>query len=168
MALSVKEEINILDSKKIQLYRDKFNTLKLRIEGEAKEYSEVRPLAAFPLSDTEHYISLTTEDGKEIGIIQNPGELDPESQKVLAEELAKVYFLPRILKINKIKEEYGVTRWEVETDRGPRAFDVRSRHDVRLLGGRRVIIKDVDGNRFEIPDYGKLDPKSMSLLDSEI
>lgn len=166
MTLDAKE-INILKPGEVRLYRDKFKTLKLKIK-EDREYSGVKPLAAFPLSDFHRYISLTSEDGEELGIIQDATELDHMSQTVLKEELAKVYFVPRITKIHKVEEEYGLTRWDVETDRGPRTFDVRSRNDVRILGERRIIVKDVDGNRFEIPDYAQLDPKSMKFLDGEI
>jgi hypothetical protein len=31
-----------------------------------------------------------------------------------------------------------------------------------------VIIRDADGNRYEIKDYRKLDPRSISLIDTEI
>ncbi|RLI06322.1 hypothetical protein DRO22_01340, partial [Candidatus Bathyarchaeota archaeon] len=33
------------------------------------------------------------------------------------------------------------------------------------LGERRLLFVDVDGNRFEIPDYSSLDKKSASLLE---
>jgi hypothetical protein len=57
---------------------------------------------------------------------------------------------------------------EVETDKGQREFETRYKEDIRKLPGGRVIIKDADGNRYEIKDYMKLDKRSVSLIDSEI
>ncbi len=51
---------------------------------------------------------------------------------------------------------------------GPRTFDVATRQDVRPLGQGRYLIRDVDGNRYEIRDTEALDPASRSLLDFEI
>ena len=59
-------------------------------------------------------------------------------------------------------------RWEVETDRGYRVFDIRDREDLRLIGGTRVLLQDADGNRFEIEDIGELDDRSRRLLEAEI
>lgn len=73
-----------------------------------------------------------------------------------------------ITKIVAIDEEYGVTRWKVETDRGPRTFDVATRHDVRPVGPNRYLIRDVDGNRYEIPNTAQLDAASRALLDFEV
>ena len=47
-------------------------------------------------------------------------------------------------------------------------FLTKYKEDIRRLTGGRVIIKDADGNRYEIKDYRKLDQKSASLIDSEI
>lgn len=55
------------------------------------------------------------------------------------------------------------------TDRGDRIFDVQSRNtDIHLLDGGRILIRDADNNRYEIPDYRKLSKKSYNLLEGEI
>ena len=58
--------------------------------------------------------------------------------------------------------------WETETDKGTRRFEVTSRRDVKKIGKRRIIVKDADGNLYEIPDYAILDQKSIILLESVI
>jgi len=75
--------------------------------------------------------------------------------KVLKDELERVYFIPKIKKIHRIKEEFGVLIWETETDKGPRRFEVTSRRDVKKMGKRRIIVRD-------------LDQKSIILLESVI
>jgi len=53
--------------------------------------------------------------------------------------------------------------------RDPRAFEIySSRRDVRDLGGGRVLVQDADGNRYEIPDYRRLDPASRALVEEMI
>jgi hypothetical protein len=54
----------------------------------------------------------------------------------------------------------------VETHRGPIAFRIRSRHsDIKKMrDSNRIIIRDTNDNRYEIPDYTALDGKSVRLL----
>ena len=168
---SIEDELNILDPKKVRIYKDEFNRLKLKIEG-GGEYSEVRATMGFPLTNSDHFISLIeVKDGKndkEIGIIEDVRKLDSKSRKVLKEELKRAYFMPKITKINRMKETHGIMKFDVETDRGPREFETRYKEDIRKLLGGRVIIKDADGNRYEIKDYMKLDKRSVNLIDSEM
>ena len=86
----------------------------------------------------------------------------------MAEELEKCYFMPKITKIHGLEGRFGVTQWEAETDSGTVFFDLRSRHDITALSGGRVLIKDIDGNRYEIVNYHQLDPKSVALLETQI
>ena len=64
-----------------------------------------------------------------------------------------------------MREEFGATYWTVETDRGRREFVVRHMRDnAHYLSATRLLITDVDGNRFEVPDMSKLDSESYDLL----
>lgn len=167
----VESELNILDPKKVRLYKDEFNRLKLKIEGD-REYPEVRVVMGFPLTDPEHFVSLfEVKDGKkdkEIGIIEDVGKLDHESKKVLRAELKKEYFMPKITKINSMSEFHGIMKFDVETDKGRRVFETRYKEDIRRLSGGHIVIRDADGNRYEIPDHRKLDQRSRNLIDTEI
>ena len=168
---SIEDELNILDPKKVRIYKDEFNRLKLEIEGDG-EYPEVRATMGFPLTNSDHFVSfIEVKDGKkdkEIGIIEDVRKLDSKSRKVLRSELKRAYFMPRITKINRLKETHGTMKFDVETDKGQREFETRYKEDIRKLPGGRVIIKDADGNRYEIKDYMKLDKRSVNLIDSEI
>lgn len=129
------------------------------------KYRISRVADAFPLSSSSPVVAFFNEDGEEIGVMKNPDQLDAHSQKILREELDKSYFMPQIQTILDLTEEMGVESWDVITNRGERTFEVRDpRRNVRKIGGRRVIIKDVDGNRYEVKDWTLLNRESLRLL----
>ena len=165
--VDIEKEMETIDPGKIKLYLDGFQDLGVSFD-DGREYSKVRAVKAFPLSAAMHFIALRDEEEKEIGIIEDPGQLDGESREALKVELEKSYFMPDIIRINDIDEDFGVPKWDVETDKGHRTFELRSRRDARMMGRGRVLIKDIDGNRYQIPDYRKLDPRSRDLLEEEV
>ena len=126
----IRDELKILDPKKVQISKDEFNRLKLNIEDD-KEYPEIKVSMGFPLTDPDRFISLTeareNEEDREIGIIEDLGKLDSKSRKILKEELKRAYFMPRITKINRMKESHGIMKFDVETDKGARVFETRYR-----------------------------------------
>ena len=168
---SIEDELNILDPKKVRIGKDEFNRLNLKIEG-GKEYPEVEVVMDFPLTSSDHFISIIeVKNGKrdeEIGIIEDTRKLDSKSRKVLKAELKRTYFMPQITKINSLKDLHGIMKFDVETEKGHREFETRHREDIHKLLSGRVIIRDADGNRYEIKDYTKLDRRSATLIDSEI
>lgn len=170
----IEDELNILDPKKMRIFKDEFNTLKLEIQEDEdkKKCSAVEAVMGFPLTHSNQFISLIeVKDGKkdkEIGMIEDLKKLDSKSKKVLKAELKRAYFMPQITKINRLKETHGVMKFDVNTDKGDREFETRYKEDIRKLSDGRIIIKDSDGNRYEIKNYKKLDQRSTALIDSEI
>jgi len=133
-------------------------------DGEVHE--DVQFARAFPFSDPDHYISIQTREGKEIGMFRTLEGMAPESRRVLQEELERRYFIPIIQKVYSLTEEYGQLRWDVETDRGRRVFYVRNwRDNVHELSPVRYLIVAVDGSRYEIRDLNALDGRSRAWLD---
>lgn len=159
--------VNILDPKKIRICRDESRKLRLIFENDEKVTLK-RIVRAFPLTMPWRYIILIDENNREIGLLRDTRALDEPSMKVLKDELERVYFIPKIKKIRQLKEEFGVLIWETETDKGPRRFEVTSRRNVKKMGKRRIIVRDADGNLYDIPDYADLDQKSIILLESVI
>ena len=74
---------------------------------------------AFPFDMPFEYISVLDKDSKEYGIIRRISDFDEESAAIIRAELARKYFAPHITKINSLKERFGYSYWEVESDRGP-------------------------------------------------
>lgn len=57
-----------------------------------------------------------------------------------------------------------MNRWFVKTDRGDIVFHIHDvRRDIKLID-KRVLIRDYLDNRYEIPDYTKLDKKSLKIF----
>jgi hypothetical protein len=122
-------------------------------------------LSVFPISNREGFVSLRDLNGDEIGVIERPTELDAASRHIVLEELGRSYFLPLIQDIFTLTDDLNVITWNVLTDKGPRTFEVRDpRRNVRSVGGGRYIVKDVDGNRYDIPRLSVLPPRSQALI----
>lgn len=135
------------------------------------EPDEVYPIVhlyrMLPFSMEDEYISVTDKNGKEIGFIKSLKDFPPDVVSILSVELNRRYFIPIIRKINSIKDEFGFTYWEVETDAGERRFTTRSGHNqVIQLNENRVLIIDLDGNRFEIEDYKSLGSKYSRIIET--
>ena len=145
------------------LWRDTFGVLKLRTDH--GEEIPVRPMRAFPFSDAVHFVALLDGEGSEVELIPDLGELPAEPRTLLLQELEKSYFLPELIRVHDITDDFGIQRWEVETDRGPRVFEVRSREDLRWLHPGHLIVRDVDGNRYEIKRFDDLDTRSRLKIE---
>lgn len=121
--------------------------------------------SAFPLTQPARYVQLWDDEGDRLSILPDLEGLDDSSRSLLQEELEKHYFMPRIEEVLDVEEVLQVINWHVVTDRGERHFEVRSpRQNVRRLGSSRLIIRDVDGNRYELPDWQELDDDQQELL----
>ena len=128
--------------------------------------SGLEPRRLFPITDTGHYISLLDDKEKEIALIRNVADLDEDSRQVLEDCFREYYMIPKIQKVLKCVDKFGTLKWTVETDRGVITFDIRNRHsDIKhLRGTSRVIIRDSNDNRYEIPDIDNMDQHSAHLL----
>jgi len=161
------EELTCLDPKEVRLSVDEFEEFYLQV-GSAEPAGPLRPRRAFPVSAAGDFICLEDTDEIEVGVIRRIADLDRVSRAALEAELERSYFTTIIYRVESIDVEYHVPSWSVTTDRGPRQFELRSsRRDIRVLGWR-VLIRDADGNRYEIPDLRKLDQASRSLVDEHI
>jgi hypothetical protein len=160
----LKSVLKLVMPKQVKFWHDEEGRFCASIEGEGV-FVNVKPIRNFPIQAKDRLISLLDENDNEIAILTTVHGLDPQSREALESELSKRYFVPVIQAIHHIEGRFGITRWFVTTDKGERVFDVRERSDVRYYPGRRVVIRDADGNLYEIPDYAQLDPYSRMLLE---
>ncbi len=150
-----------LEASELTFTRSQVGTARLEIRKEAC-HLRVIVRRLMPLSHPEQYISLAADEDTEIGILVNPSELAPESLKILNEELDKRYFTPIIQKIYRVKEQFGIHEWDVQTERGRVTFLVRGlNQNIKQSPPARLFVTDVRGNRYDIPDYRELDAKSF-------
>jgi hypothetical protein len=153
----------LLDPTKMRFSRSARGNLILHLNGE--EYQDLNIRRAFPLEHSERYIGFFLADGSELGLLDDPQQLEEQSRNELLTELAKIYFHPRILAFNSLDEEYGLLRGEIETTSGTRPLAIRGfRKSVRMLSGQRAIIEDVDGNRYIVEDWPALPQRIREIL----
>ena len=137
-----------------------FNFAKIKSIGGTALIAAVTELAGITLLDG---------DGREAAIIRSLDTLIPESRRAVEECLEEFYLIPRITGIYDITDKKGSLSWHVQTDRGERRFSIRNRHsDIKVLYDGRVLVRDSDDNRYEIPSLYELDKKSRAKLKSEI
>jgi hypothetical protein len=151
-------------SQGIRITRNSLGELVLERDGE--EPQAVKPVRALPITAPEDWIGLLDEKGKTVHMVRALTDLDPDSREVLSQELERLYFLPKIRRIRQVTEEYGVLRIVVDTDKGARTFEVRTREHIRFLPDGRILLRDLDGNRYEIPRIGDLDLFSQTLAET--
>ncbi len=161
------DRLQIVAPERVRIWRDEFRRLHIQIDN-GSEHVDVKPVPVFPVSGAADLISFLDPKDKEVVLLRDPEALDCDSRRALQEELGKTYFVPKITRILEIEDAHGAARWEVETDRGYRVFDIRDREDVRVIRRTRVLLQDADGNRFEIEDVTELDERSQRLIDTEI
>ena len=128
----------------VRLLRGPGGELRAEIEGD-RCLLRGKAVWAFPLS-LKRYVSILDSKDKEFCLIEDPDELDEESRSILF--------------------AWRTSFWTVETDHGIREFVMRWELDSVLLPAEHeILIIDIDGNRFHIPDYRALDENSRRIFD---
>jgi hypothetical protein len=155
-----------VDPNEIRLFREPPWALRMTIEGD-RSYLRVKVVRAAPLSDPTRYICFLDAKDEIICTVRDVNDLDAGSRRIVEEELDRRYMIALIERIYSAKSEFGASYWDVETDRGRREFVIKdASENVRRLDGRRMLLVDVDGNRFEIRDLDRLDKKSLGFIET--
>lgn len=138
--------------------------LRLTIEDQ-RSWIKVAAARAFPVTRPNEYIGFLDGRGKDVGMLVDPSTLDAESRSALDADLERRYFVPVVQRVLKSTQEFGTVYWTLETDRGTRDVVIRQlRDNLHELSPTRVIVSDIDGNRFEFPDIYKLDTLNLGLI----
>jgi hypothetical protein len=149
----------------LRLFREPAWKLRLTIDGD-RSYTRVKVVRAAPLSHPDKYISFLDAKDEEICMVDDLKQLDDEARSIIKEELDRRYLTSTIQTVLSVRNEFGTSYWEVATDRGQREFVVQNvAENAQWLGDHRLLIIDVDGNRFEIPRLDGLDKKSLGLVE---
>lgn len=169
MKESVADEIFLLDASQIEFFVDEQLQIGLRNKSDGSVVTGLRLALMFPITDRTSYIQFFDDQGQEVGILQDVNQLDKQSRTIVLSEIAKTYFIPEITRIIDISTELGADVWQVETNKGLRKFEVvGKRRNIRYITADHVMIKDLDGNRYEIPKVMNLDSSSKRLLQREV
>ena len=120
----------------------------------------------FPFELEWEFISVMNDEQAEVGIIRSVALFANAGEDLLRTELSRRYYAPVIDKIIGVKERYGFSYWRVHTAEGNLSFTLHDTYrSIIRAGGGRVVLLDVNGNRFEIPDVASLDRKSYKKIE---
>lgn len=140
---------------------------RLRLTLEDRSYLIVKPAWSAPLTRPSKFLALLDNKGEEITTINDPEELDEASLAAVQQELHRRYLTATVHKITHAKSEFGAGYWHVVTDRGERDFVTQSlQENAQWLSPVHLLLVDVDGNRFEIPDVSALDERSRMYAEA--
>lgn len=106
---------------------------------------------------------LVALDGKkrEVWLWANLAAMDPDSRALAETALAERYHEPAILRFESIRSRFGVWQVVAVTTAGQRNFALRNpERSVETMSDGRVLLRDVNGNRYVIPDPLVLDSHS--------
>lgn len=129
-------------------------------------FFDIEPRCLFPTSNGRKYITLLDENGTEQAVIRDLDTLAPQQREIIEGCLTEYYLIPRITRILEATEKSGLITLQTETDRGPAKIEIRNFLYGFKQVGNRVLLRDGNDNRYEIPDVNRLDKHSRHLLDN--
>ena len=159
-------EMRILDGDNAVFSRTPGGFVALKTKD--KEYERVGVYLTFPLTNPEEFVSIREADEKarEIGMVEKLSLLPADQQEMLREQIKLRYFMPVITKVLDVKDEYGYAYWNVVTTFGACRFTTQMSGDAVVhLSDSRLLVTDIDGNRYEIPDFYRLSVMERKKLD---
>lgn len=133
-------------------------------KGEGK--GRVKLIRTYPYSLTDEYICVHDLEDNELGIILNLNELTESAAAAAKKELENRYYCPTVTAVKSIKERMGHFYFETIIDGKEKSFTVRDiTRNLRHASDGVLLIFDMDGNRYIIPDFEKIESKSKRLLE---
>lgn len=161
--LSTVAEILFLEPEKARFFELDHDFLGLEYDGTDKKRVQLH--RSMPIHMPDAYICVLDMDAKEIGIIRSLDGFAPEQLALIRKELDVRYYSPQILQILSVKEKMGYVYFDLKTQAGTRNIAVKDvSKGIRLLDDDRVVIVDIDGNRYTIDSFSALDRKSVKYL----
>lgn len=138
--------------------------LSITIDGETHDHVFLH--CSFPHTDKRQYVSVRTADNEEIGMIRSIDDFPAEVVALLEEQIQIRYFVPEITRVVNIREEFGYSYWDTETTAGLCRFTVRSGgNHLKLVGEEKLLVIDVDGNRFIINHLDQLSAREYRMVE---
>jgi hypothetical protein len=147
------------------LDRDAWGQLAMT-SADGRRLSGVEVVRAFPISAPGALVSICDAEGHEILCLDDLSALPPRLQEAIEVELSDREFMPTVVRIESVLADADPSQWCIVTNRGPTTFLMEdSDNDVRRLGPNRILLVDVHGIRYLIPDTRRLDSTSRRILD---
>lgn len=167
---TLQAELGILDIAQAEFYETDGGFVGLKYKGEDHKHVTLRRI--MPLQMPLAYISVADTDNKEIGILKAVSDLPQAQQNIVEKELDNRYYSPEVLEVVSVQDKLGYVYLEMRLKNKQGAEYTKNcaikdvSRNIRMLTTTSVIIFDVDGNRYMIPDVAKLNRQSMRKLDA--
>ncbi len=161
-------DIGLLDLEKAKFFVTPGGFLGLKYGD--KEYLRVTLRRALPVGKPMEYISVADQDNKEIGMISSVHELSETQRDIVNAELNTRYYCPIICEVKSVKDKLGYVYFELTLSRDGQRYEKTCTvkdisKNIRTLSDDRLILFDVDGNRYIVPALHGLDKKSQRRLE---
>ena len=124
----------------------------------------VRVRQCFPWSEPWRYLSLRDAEDREVALVEEPAALAPADRAALERALAEAGFVLEVTRIRAVDEEVEIRHWTVDTVQGPRTFQTHLDDWPRILPAGGLLVRDVAGDLYRLPDPARLDRRSRELL----
>lgn len=130
-----------------------------------EKFTDLEPRRLFPVSGLNDYISFLDGEGEEQFILRRLENMEPEQKALLIGCLEEYYRIPKITRLVSFSEKHKIWMWTVETDRGNYTFEIVNHiRSMKMFYDKRILIKDNNDNRYEIPNIYELDKRSQKLI----
>lgn len=153
------------------MVRIKGGALRLERRGDGRLWAlrngDERPVRVhrlFPWSDDARHVSLRDSADEEFALVGPEEPLDGESGRVLEEATRGAGFVLEVTAVLDVREEIEIRVWSVETRQGSRRFQTRLDDWPRETPGKGLLIRDVAGDHYFVPDPEALDTRSRERL----
>ncbi len=130
-----------------------------------QKFTDLEPRRLFPVSGHSQYITFLDENGEEQFILRNIENMEESQRNLLLGCLEEYYRIPKITRLISRSEKHKIWLWNVETDRGEYTFEIINHiQSMRMFYDKRILIKDGNDNRYEIPNIYEMDKRSQKLI----
>lgn len=160
-------QLRYLTPDQCHIHLGAYNTLHVTVVNE-RIYGGIYAALLFPVSHPDDYIALIQaghedRNEQEIGVIRRLADFPEPQAELIRQALRRRYFVHVITGIRRIRWEYGLISFDVDTDKGPTGFLMHWQGDKAVdYDHNGKILLDVYDNRYLIPDLDTLSPRERT------
>ncbi len=130
------------------------------------DHKRVQLRRALPFSAPDQYICVADMENKELAVLESLDGFDAETRALLEAELGIRYFYPIVTQVKSIKEKMGSYYLDLSIGEYRKTIAVKDiGKNLKQLGNGKLVITDVDGNRYLFLNIYKIQKKSLQMLE---
>lgn len=161
-------DIGFLSLEEASFYRTPGGFTGLRYRE--KDYPRVSLRRALPVGQPMEYISIADSENKEIAILRTVTDLRDDQLAIVSDELTRRYYCPTVFEIKSVKDKMGYVYMELVIGDDKERYEKNCaindvNKNIRMLDDDRLLMFDVDGNRYIVQSLAGLDKKSLKRLE---